>query len=211
MSDLLREMGHTKTAPVFFQILGAYDTGNWKLASYHAESVIQLFDELAAQIRIARRSGMRAESTDLLPDTSLQLKEYIAGLDEAESKRKLVILAVDDSPPILQSVSSVLSTDYKVYTLVKPTELERILEQITPELFLLDYQMPEINGFELVPIIRGRREHKDTPIVFLTSDRSIDSVTAAIALGACDFVVKPYEPDVLRQKIARHIVRKKNF
>jgi len=121
----------------------------------------------------------------------------------------LIILAVDDSPVILKSVSSVLGDKYKVFTLPKPTELEKVLEKLTPDLFLLDYMMPEISGFDLIPIIRSYGKHKKTPIIFLTSEGTMDNVTAAVALGACDFVVKPFHPDVLREKIAKHIVRTK--
>jgi len=122
-----------------------------------------------------------------------------------------VILAVDDSPVILKSVSSVLSNDYKVFTLPKPAEITKVLDKLTPELFLLDYQMPEIDGFDLIPIIRGFEEHKDTPIVFLTSEGTFDNVAAAVTLGVCDFIIKPFNPDVLREKIAKHIIKKKLF
>jgi DNA-binding response OmpR family regulator len=126
-----------------------------------------------------------------------------------KTKRKLLILAVDDSPVILKSVSSVLSANYKVFTLPKPTELEKVLRKLTPDLFLLDYQMPELNGIELIPIIRSFKEHKETPIIFLTSESKIDSLTAAFALGVCDYAIKPFSPDILREKVAKHIGRNK--
>jgi len=76
---------------------------------------------------------------------------------------------------------------------------------------LLDYKMPDLNGFELVPIIRSFEEHKDTPIIFLTSMGTTEHVSAAAMLGASDFLVKPFEPYTLQDKIAKHIVRKKSF
>ena len=130
------------------------------------------------------------------------------GTEGKKTTRKLLILAVDDSPVILKSVSSVLSDSYKVFTLPKPAELENVLKKLTPDLFLLDYHMPHLNGFELIPIIRSFVEHKDTPIIFLTSEGTIKNIAAALALGACDVVEKPFQPDILREKIARHIVRK---
>jgi len=119
---------------------------------------------------------------------------------------KPVILAVDDSPMILKSVSSLLRDDYKVYMLAKPTKLENLLSQIKPDLFLLDYNMPEINGFELIPVIRSFKQHKDTPIIFLTSEGTIDKISSAIKLGACDFITKPVRPSTLRSRIEKHIV-----
>jgi len=119
--------------------------------------------------------------------------------------KKLVVLAVDDSPVTLNSVNAVLNGKYKVYTLLHPMELQKTLKRLTPDLFLLDYKMPEINGFDLIPVIRSIEAHKDTPIIFLTSEGTMINVTMAIALGACDFIVKPFEPANLREKVARHI------
>ena len=120
---------------------------------------------------------------------------------------KPIILAVDDSSVILKAVSSILSDGYKVFTISKPTELEKVLQKLSPDLFLLDYKMPEINGFDLIPVIRSFEKHKSTPIIFLTSEGNFDNVTAAMALGACDFIVKPFKPDTLREKIVKHIIK----
>jgi len=103
----------------------------------------------------------------------------------------------------------VLSDEYKVFTLAKPLELINILTKVKPDLFVLDFRMQEISGFDLIHVIRGIDEHKDTPIICLTSAGTIDNVTAAIALGACDFVVKPFDPDVLRAKIRKQILCRK--
>jgi PleD family two-component response regulator len=115
------------------------------------------------------------------------------------------ILAVDDSPVILRAVSSILADIYKVYVLPYPSKLTTVLQKLTPELFLLDYQMPEMNGLELIPIIRNFEKHKETPIIFLTSHETIDNISTAFTLGVCDYIVKPFEPDALRETIARHI------
>ena len=119
------------------------------------------------------------------------------------SYHKPVILAVDDSPVLLKSVSSVLGDDYKVYTLAKSTLLEKMLDQIAPDLFLLDYNMPVINGLDLIPIIRGYAEHRDTPIIFLTSAETIAGMSGAAAHGICDLIAKPVHPRILRERIAK--------
>jgi putative two-component system response regulator len=126
-----------------------------------------------------------------------------------ENNRKLLVLAVDDSPDVLTAVSAVLSDIYKVFKLPKPTQLENVLKQVVPDLFLLDYQMPELNGIELIPIIRSFEEHKETPIIFLTSQDTSDLASSVISLGACDLIIKPFQNNILREKIAAHIVRKK--
>ena len=137
-----------------------------------------------------------------MPDSCLPGKR----LDDGEKNRKKIILAVDDSPVLLKSVSAALSDVYKVYMLSDPAELEKVLRKLTPDLFLLDYQMPLINGFDLIPIIRSFEKHKDTPIIFLTSMRKLEILTAAISFGACDCIIKPFKPAILRNKIEKHII-----
>ena len=118
---------------------------------------------------------------------------------------KPIILAVDDSPSILQAVNNALQSQYTVYTLPQPTLVKEILRKVTPDLFLLDYQMPELTGFDLIPIIRKFPLHEDTPIIFLTSEGTVDNLSVAMHLGACDFIVKPLDPAVLRERIAVHL------
>jgi CheY-like chemotaxis protein len=207
MATILEKLGCENFIPEFYTILDAYEKGNWRLASHHANKISESFHNLCLEISEARRFEATVHPSDM--DTSM--KNLINHLDDKEADRKPVILAVDDSPVLLKSVSSVLSGEYKVFTLPKPAELQKVLQQITPDLFLLDYLMPDINGFELIPIIRGFKEHKETPIIFLTSIGTIDNVTAAIALGASDFIVKPFNPESLAEKVSRHIIKKNHL
>ncbi|MCL1995891.1 MAG: response regulator [Defluviitaleaceae bacterium] len=126
--------------------------------------------------------------------------------DDKREEEKLIILAVDDSPDILKALHTVLQNTYKVYTLSKPEKLSELLQKVTPNLFLLDYKMPELTGFDLIPIIREFEQHKDTPIIFLTGDTTVDRITAALGMGACDYVAKPFKGELLREKIAKHIL-----
>ena len=224
MIALSEGLGYDKFNPDFYHILDAYGKGDWRLAATYAKRILNGFDELHSRTATAKRRTRKLEVLPGDPDDvdeplydshtaqgETLLWEFLKHLDEEETNRKLLILVVDDSPVILKSVSAVLSVDYKVLTLAKPTMLEKMLHQVTPELFLLDFQMPEINGFDLVPVIRSFKEHKDTPIIYLTSGGTTDNVTAAFMLGASDFIVKPVKPELLREKIAKHIVRKKKF
>jgi len=123
------------------------------------------------------------------------------------SDDKPVVLAIDDSPNVLKAVHSMLRDLYKVFTLPKPEKIMDFLSKTTPDLFLLDYKMPDICGFDLIPVIREYPEHKDTPIIFLTSAGTIEHLTVAVDLGVSDFIVKPFEMDVLRDKVAKCIKR----
>jgi len=138
----------------------------------------------------------------LEPDAHL----YNAGMnDDEKDDDKPIVLAVDDAPVMLMAVKQALGDIYKVYMLSKPLEVKDFLNKVTPDLFLLDYNMPLMNGFELVPVIREFPEHKETPIVFLTSEGTVDHLTTAMHLGANDFIVKPFQAKALREKLATYI------
>jgi CheY-like chemotaxis protein len=228
MKNLLEDLGYNKLIPVIGAILNAGEKGNMEFAADTAKRILVDFNRLFTRTETAIYSGMSEEANVTDGQDAVftflsysrnygvtaaghALKEVLEQVDSAEATRKMRILAVDDSPSMLKNIISTLKDQYKVFTLSNPTQVERFLQQITPELFLLDYKMPEINGFELVPIIRSFEEHKDTPIIFLTSMGTNENVSAAAMLGASDFLVKPFDPFTLHDKIAKHIVRKKSF
>jgi len=211
MISLLKALGYEKHAIDFDGMLDSYDRGHSRLTSTYAKNIIDDFYALCAQITAARVSASAETNADDPYETSLN--EWLKPVDPESPEKdavihKPVVLVVDDSPVVLKSVSSYLSDDYKVYILAKSYLLKKMLSQIKPDLFLLDYNMPVLNGFDLVPIIRGFAEHRDTPIIFLTSEGTIDNVSSAVKLGACDFISKPVQPSTLRERIAKYAVKK---
>ena len=128
--------------------------------------------------------------------------------EEKQQKSKPIILAVDDDPSILRSINQILHDEYSVYTLPKPEAIEETLKIVKPDLFLLDLHMPVVSGADLVRIIREEEEFEHTPIIFLTSDATSDSLKTAISLGANDYVIKPIDEKALKARLEKHL---KNF
>jgi len=122
-----------------------------------------------------------------------------------EDNSKPRILAIDDVVSILKSIKAALRANYIVHTISKPESVLDFLQLRKPDLILLDYLMPTYNGFELIPMIRELSEHKDTPIIMLTSEGTMTNIKEAISLGACDFIVKPFKDNELNEKVAKHI------
>ena len=210
MINLLDVMECEEFIIEFHAILDSYEReGNWRLAATYAKRVRTNFGDFYARIIKTKRdiseTGQQDSQDANEMNGSASLNDTIRRLDAEGVSSLPVILAVDDSPVILKSVWSILKDEYKVLTLPKPTEITKILDKQTPDLFLLDYMMPELNGFDLIPIIRNYSKHKDTPIIFLTSEGSIDNVTSALALGASDYIVKPFKPETLRDKVGKQI------
>jgi PleD family two-component response regulator len=151
---------------------------------------------------------MQLGAADVLtkPYTPEQLTEFIEYQFDTrlQDEDKPVVLAVDDNPGILQTINSLLGEKYIVYTLPSPQLLNEILKKVTPDLFLIDYNMPMMNGFDLVPVIHKYPQHAETPIILVTGEGTVDFVTVAKSLGVKDYIVKPIDETVLHKKIALH-------
>jgi PleD family two-component response regulator len=208
LKKLLEGIGHDSFVSIVDDIINLLKRGHYKSALDRIQKLPGDFSVFNDQIMAARKP--KPGETQFSKETQL-LSKVINLLDHEEATRKLGVLAVDDAPSMIKTISAILEINYQVYGISNPTMVEKFLHQITPELFLLDYEMPDLNGFDLVPIIRSFKEHKDTPIIFLTSMGTIDHVSAAYVLGARDFIVKPFQDSILREKVAKHIVRKKLF
>ncbi len=114
------------------------------------------------------------------------------------------ILMVDDRPENLLALESILGN--LGHTLVMAHSGAEALKQLLQQDFaviLLDVQMPGLDGFETAELIRGRERTQHTPIIFLTAlDRSDARVFKGYAVGAVDFLFKPFMPDILRSKVS---------
>ena len=221
IKNILEAVGCSRFTPAFDEIIDAEKKDGITSAAERAKNIQDDFTAFYKRVISAARTEnskplFNAQNPSGIPNeipvtsySAHSLKNVLAMLEQMEATRKLRVLAIDDAPVILKTIVSVLSDEYKVFTLANPAQLENFLQQITPDLFLLDYKMPALSGFDLIPVIRNFEEHKDTPIIFLTSMGTSDHVSAALSLGACDFIVKPINGKILREKTAKHIVRKK--
>jgi signal transduction histidine kinase len=114
------------------------------------------------------------------------------------------ILAVDDTPANLVALDAVLARPgVNVVRATSGAEALALLEARAFAAVILDAQMPIMDGFEVARRIRGSALRGATPIIFLTAfDVSADEVHRAYASGAVDFVIKPFDAEILRSKVA---------
>lgn len=117
---------------------------------------------------------------------------------------KANILIVDDYPENLLALEAILEDLGQV--LVRAGSGEEALRHLLRQDFaviLLDVKMPSMDGFEVASLIRQRERSKYTPIIFLTGvERSDEQMRRGYELGAVDYLLKPYMPEVLRWKVA---------
>ena len=129
-------------------------------------------------------------------------------MDNSRSK----IIMVDDVKANLIMCKNLLRTFYEVYLASSAAKLFEILENVTPDLILLDINIPEINGFDIIKILKAEPHFSDIPVIFLTSKTDDDSEMEGFDLGAADYVRKPFYGPLLLKRIANQlmIVRQRN-
>jgi DNA-binding response OmpR family regulator len=114
------------------------------------------------------------------------------------------ILAVDDSAFILGILKNILiEAGYKLTCVTSSADALRYLLKNRPDLFILDIEMPQINGYELAEKIR--EVGQSAPIIFLTANSTKEYLIKAVSSGAVDFIVKPINKEHVLSRIAKHI------
>lgn len=118
------------------------------------------------------------------------------------------VVVVDDDIMNLKMAGRILSTNNMRVTALKSGQalLDYIKENETPDLILLDINMPGMDGFETLKKLREQEVgQEEIPVIFLTANDDEDSETRGLSLGAMDFIKKPFVPEVLTLRV-RHII-----
>ncbi|MBR5597872.1 MAG: response regulator [Lachnospiraceae bacterium] len=116
------------------------------------------------------------------------------------------ILVVDDDAMNLRMAEFILTKNG--YSVVKSESGQAALEVLKNkeiELILLDIEMPEMNGFEMMEMIQKDAMLKKIPVIFLTADRSAETEEKCFQMGAVDYIGKPFIPSIMIQRVKRTI------
>ncbi|MDR3168163.1 MAG: response regulator [Treponema sp.] len=122
-----------------------------------------------------------------------------------ENMRKKIVL-VDDNITNLTLGKNILINDYDIFTVPSGEKLFILLEKITPDLILLDIEMPEMNGYEVIKRLKAVEKNADIPVIFLTAKNDPSSELEGLSLGAMDYISKPFSPPLLLKRIALHLL-----
>ena len=113
------------------------------------------------------------------------------------------ILAVDDAAIILQRITNTLEEYYSVITVNSGVRALKFLEIEKPDLILLDIRMAPKDGFETLREIRSMEGRADIPVIMLTGVEDSSFVMEGFKLGISDYILKPFTPKDLIERISR--------
>ncbi len=101
------------------------------------------------------------------------------------------VLVVDDNAILLRTVKDMLADDYTVSIAVSGAQAFMAIEKNKPDIILLDYEMPIVDGAEVFQLLRDDPTAKDIPVIFLTASADREVVTKLISLNPEGYMLKP--------------------
>ncbi len=126
------------------------------------------------------------------------------------TRRAPIVLAVDDVPANLDVlVEHLHQEDIELTVALSGEEGLELARNLRPDLILLDVMMPGMDGFEVCRRLKGEPELKDIPVLFLTAVDEEVEIERGFALGAVDYVHKPFSLPILKARMRNHLALKR--
>jgi len=122
-----------------------------------------------------------------------------------ENQRKTIFL-VDDDMTNLTIGKKALAGTYNVFTLNSGQVMLNMIENITPDLILLDVKMPEMDGYQAIEKLKENKNTADIPVIFLTALSAEETELKGLSLGAIDYITKPFSPPLLLKRLEVHLL-----
>jgi len=156
-------------------------------------------------------SKRKINASDLIQKIEKLTKERIASQEVVsldnfrDFKNKIdpkTLLVIEDDETMRAALKRIFEQDgFSVRTAADSSELTAILEEVTPDLILMDVGLPWLNGFELAQMLKEHKDLKQIPLVFVSGKTSDEDVKRAFEVGADDYVKKPFDIDKLKKTV----------
>ncbi|MCW5872522.1 MAG: response regulator, partial [Candidatus Eremiobacteraeota bacterium] len=183
----------------FYQALAELQQGG--------QSVIVYGEEVPTGVRL-RGSEIGVKAFFDKPLDLAELVDFVKSLFRLEGQQGVRLLAVDDDPALLGILSVTLGeAGYQFTGEREPLLFWQRLEEVNPDLLILDLEMPHVSGIELCKVVRSHPRYSSLPIVFLTGMREAEVVESLFRAGADDYVLKPVVGNELLRRIQDRLQR----
>lgn len=176
-----------------------------ELADHSPEIPIIVFtdqDTLAHRLTVCRLGTRQFLHK---PATSQQILQALSRVLPQPASSDAKVFIVDDDPLMLAKLSALLTPwGLEVVTLNEPQRFWEVLTIETPDIVVLDLEMPEVSGIELCQVVRQDVQWGDLPILVVTAHTDATSVSQAFSAGADDFISKPVlGPELITRVLSR--------
>lgn len=147
----------------------------------------------------------------ILEEDLNQFREKYDMFPEEKRRDRPVVMVVDDEPDALDLIERVLSDEHlEIVKVSNATEVGLKVAQLTPDLILLDFLMPEVNGFEVCKALRANEQTKDIPIMAVTCLTKEEDIERIFNVGADEYLAKPFKVDDLLEKVRELLAKEES-
>lgn len=122
-----------------------------------------------------------------------------------DNKEKNSVLIVDDEKTNIITLTDILSSEYTVYAAKNGEDAIKAAKQYLPDVILLDIIMPEMDGYEVLALLKQDDDTKNIPVFFVTGLGSTENEEKGLIAGAADYITKPFSPAIVKLRIKNHI------
>lgn len=122
---------------------------------------------------------------------------------------EMKILIVDDTKLNIDILLETLSTDYRVSVAMSGGAALENVKKNRPDLILLDIMMPEMDGYQVCQKLKENPLTKNIPVIFVTARSDDTDEEKGLALGAVDYITKPFNPSIVKSRVKTHLTLKK--
>jgi len=122
-----------------------------------------------------------------------------------DRKKKNSILIVDDERSNISTLRSILSPDYAVYASSDGPDAITTAEEFMPDVILLDIIMPDMDGYAVINELKNSDKTKNIPVIFITGLDNADAEEKGLALGAADYIIKPFHSPIVKMRVHNQI------
>ena len=121
------------------------------------------------------------------------------------NEKKLKILIVDDEVMNIELLTLYLEPQYEVIFATNGESALKMTDVHMPDLILLDIMMPDISGFDVLEKLKSEPHTLDIPVIFITGLNEAKDEEKGLALGAVDYITKPFRPSVVKVRVDTHL------
>jgi two-component system, chemotaxis family, chemotaxis protein CheY len=134
------------------------------------------------------------------PNTERRL---VADMEESKERSKMRAMVIDDSRAIRAVIGRILKElNFEISEAGNGREaLEKLQQNGKPDLALVDWNMPEMNGLEFVRAVRSEAGYNEMPLMMVTTETEMEHVAMALEAGANEYIMKPFTKEMIVEKL----------
>lgn len=122
-------------------------------------------------------------------------------------KKILIVEDSDSTRAMMRAIVEDIGEDFHVIEATNGFEALKILPAENFDLIITDINMPDINGLELINFIKTSPRYNDIPLIIVSTESTEEDRRRGMALGADDYITKPFKPEQLKDSILKHLGR----